>query len=213
MHHTGRKIGCSFMRASVEVGTNTGSQTEQLDTGDKFLFTFEPSPILYNECVNKFKDSATIVVLPFAVDVHNSVKFFNVSVQGDRGFGSLYEFHDNIQDTELKIYEEFRVPFAFKQKVLTVRLDTFMNNWDIDGIDYLWIDAQGNDFNCIKSLGDRIKDVKEGKCECTWEIPLYNGPDNYYENVKKYLEDVGGFKVEVAYEHQHKSEIDLKFYR
>jgi hypothetical protein len=50
-------------------------------------------------------------------------------------------------------------------------------------------------------------------CECVYKISIYDKVDNYYEDVKKYLEEVGNFKVEVAYEHEHHTEIDLRFYR
>ena len=201
------------MSVKIEIGANTGSHTVKLAADGSLVYSFEPSTILYKELVEKFVEHQNILVLPIAIDIENSVKFFNISTQGDRGFGSLYDFSDNLQETELSRYNEFKIPFLRKDKVLTMRLDTFMNTYGIDSLDYLHIDAQGNDFNCIKSLGDRIKDVKEGQCECTWEIKLYDGPDNYYENVQKYLEEVGGFKVEILYKHQHKSEIDLKFYR
>lgn len=201
------------MRAKIEVGTNTGSHTENLDKGDCLVFTFEPSPPLYMECVERFKNSDNIIVLPFAVDIHNDFKHFNVALQGDKGFGSLYEWHPNLPNTEAGKHPLFQVPFAYKQKVLTIRLDTFMNNWGIDDVEYLHIDAQGSDFNVIKSLGDRIRDVREGQCECTWNTPYYDGADNFHENVRKYLEEIGGFKVETLYEHAGQTEIDLRFYR
>lgn len=201
------------MRVKIDVGANSGRDTAALAADGSAVIAFEPSSILYSELLDKFRDAVNVVVLPIAIDIQNSVKLFNVSVQGDKGFGSLYDFSDNLQETELKAYDEFRVPFLRKEKVLTMRLDTFMDAYAIEGIDYLHIDAQGNDFNCIKSLGNRIQDVKEGQCECTWEIPLYKDTSNYYKDVQEYLETVGGFKVEIAYEHAHKSEIDLRFYR
>jgi len=200
------------MKYIIEVGANSGSHTERFISDDSIVFAFEPSEPLYLHLINKFRDNSRVIVLPFAVDIENSVKTFNVSLSGDCGVGSLYDFHEGLKDTILGRHEVFQ-SFSGKQKTLTIRLDTFLNGWKIPYVDYLHIDAQGSDFNCIKSLGERIKDVREGVCECTWKIPLYSGVDNYYENVKEYLEKTGNFKVDVAYEHQHQSEIDLRFYR
>lgn len=197
----------------IEVGTNTGTDTERLAAFGFPVITFEPSPILYPQCVEKFKNNPNILVLPFAIDVEESVKDFNVSEQGDKGFGSLYDFHDNLQNTVLKKYSEFKTPFSYKQKVLTMRMDTFVKTWNIQTIKYLWIDAQGNDLNCLKSFGTELRQVESGQLECTYKIPLYNNIDsNSHEDAKKYLTE-NDFDVSIHYVHENDSEIDLSFVR
>lgn len=197
----------------IEIGTNVGNDTEKLSTYGYPIITFEPSPILYPLCVERFKNNPNILVLPFAIDVEESVKSFNVSEQGDKGFGSLYDFHDDLQNTVLSKYSEFKTPFSYKQKVLTMRMDTFVNLWKIKTVKYLWIDAQGNDLNCLKSFGKELRRVESGQLECTYKIPLYNNTDsNNHEDAKKYLTE-NGFDVSIHYVHENDSEIDLSFVR
>lgn len=176
------------------------------------VYAFEPSSPLYIPLKERFRENPNIRVLPFAVSNTNGFHLFNASNVGDRGVGSLYDFHENLANTVIGGAAEFTTPPVFKEWVPTIRLDTFMNNWNIPKIDYLHIDAQGSDLNVLHSLGDRLSDVKEGQMECTLDIPLYSGVDNYHENAVQYLES-RGFKVEVAYIHSNRSEVDLHFMR
>jgi FkbM family methyltransferase len=197
----------------IEIGTNVGNDTERLSTYGYPIITFEPSPVLYPLCVERFKNNPNILVLPFAIDVEESVKSFNVSEQGDKGYGSLYDFHSNLLNTALIKYSEFSIPFSYKQKVLTMRMDTFVNLWKIKTVKYLWIDAQGNDLNCLKSFGKELGRVESGQLECTYKIPLYNNTDsNNHEDARKYLTE-NGFDVSIHYVHENDSEIDLSFVR
>lgn len=203
----------NYKKLVVEIGANNGSDTERFAAdSDTMVISFEPSPILYPICVERFKNRPNVLMLPIAIDVENSVKPFNVSEQGDKGFGSLYDFHPDLLNTVLKKYSEFNTPFSYKQNVLTMRLDSFIILYNIQKIDFMWIDAQGNDFNVIRSLGDKIDVVMDGRCECTYKIPLYANEDNYYENVMAYLTEKG-FQVDIDYVHANDSEIDLHFYR
>lgn len=194
-----------------DIGANTCNNTEQFAADGSRVFAFEPSILLYQNLREKFRDRPHVTVFPFAVSDSNGFATFNVSDVGDRGVGSLYDFHPNLANTVLGTAAEFSTPAYAKELVPTIRLDTFMDIWSIPEIDHLHIDAQGSDFAVIRGLGDRIKDVKAGQVECTLDIPLYS-VDNYHEHVVKYLEDKG-FLVEVAYIHNNRSEVDLHFTR
>jgi hypothetical protein len=79
---------------------------------------------------------------------------------------------------------------------MCIRLDDFVKLYGIKEIDYLHVDAQGNDFNVMKSLGDMISIVKEGVCEVANHIELYDIEDNTVGVVKPWLESKG-FEVRV----------------
>ncbi|MEX0598440.1 MAG: FkbM family methyltransferase [Candidatus Paceibacterota bacterium] len=201
-------------KIKIEIGSNSGKDTAKLLSNECLTIGFEPNPILYSKLIEKFKEDDRVIFLPIAIDVSNTIKDFNVSTQGDMGFGSLYDFHDNLKNTEIGNHEYFKIPFEFKQKVLTMRLDSFIINFlnSEISIEYLWIDSQGSDFNCLLSLGNYIHYVKEGRCECTYKIPLYKDVENSYEKVKEFLEN-HNFGVETIDIHKHESEIDLRFWK
>lgn len=199
-------------KVKFDVGANTGHHTQEMASDGSIVYAFEPSPILYPTLLERFRNVPNVIVLPFAVDIVDDVKPFNVSDVGDRGVGSLYPFHDKLKDSVVGGAAEFTTPPAWIQNVLTIRLDTFMRVWNVFFIDYLHIDAQGSDLNVFKSLGNRTSDVLEGQLECTWDIPLYANTDNYYIDAIAYI-NAEGFTVRTLYEHANRTEIDLHFAR
>jgi FkbM family methyltransferase len=198
------------MKIIFEVGANNGSDTEKF-AADGTVIAFEPEPNLYAGLVNKFAGRDNVFLFPYAIDTENGRKNF-YSSNIECGIGSLYELDERILETALKQYECFREGFHNKYEVETMRMDTFLEQHPVPQIDYLWIDAQGNDFKVLQSFGDKLDIVREGRCECTFHIPLYKEVDNSHENVTKFLESKG-FKVAVDYVHQHNTEIDLRFWR
>lgn len=198
------------MRVIFEIGANIGSDTERF-ANEGTVYAFEPEPKLYARLVEKFSGRANVNLFPYAVDTTDGhKKFFSSDIE--TGIGSLHQLDDNILHTPLNQFEHYREGFHNSYDVQTIRMDTFLDSYPVERIDYLWIDAQGNDLNVLKSFGDKLDIVVEGRCECTFEIPLYKGVDNSHESVRKYLES-RGFKVEVDYVHQHNTEIDLRFWR
>jgi hypothetical protein len=107
------------MSIIFEIGANRGTHTQSFLSPDNFVYAFEPSYPLYCELSEKFKDQNNLLVLPFTVDVENSIKNFNVSLVNDRGVGSLYNFHPELQNTVLSRYTEFK-KFDYSHNVLTL---------------------------------------------------------------------------------------------
>lgn len=201
-------------RIVFEIGANTGSDTGNLKTADSLVFAFEPNHYLYDLLVKNWQNDPDVFILPFAVDLKNTMTHFNISEAGDRGTSSLYDYSPEMLMSGIGQHPVFQAGFTHKQKVITVRLDTFMSMLEIPRIDYLHIDAQGNDFRVLQSLGDRVKDLKYGRCECTYKNPLYTGAGvvNDYETCIQWLE-AKGFSHEVDYVHQNETEIDVRFWR
>lgn len=207
------------MKINIEVGSNSGKDTDTLINPEFLTFAFEPSIFLYCELVQKFKDNPNVILVPFAVSDVDGLADFNASSLGDKGLGSLYDYNEKLLESPLKKHPIFHQKFDRKQKVLSVRLDSFLRtflcnyrNPEPVSIEYLWIDAQGSDFKVIQSLGDFLPFVKEGRCECTYKIPLYSIETNTYENVKNYLEE-NGFNTEILKIHDDESELDLRFWK
>lgn len=199
----------------IEVGANSGSHTEHFaNLPDTFVYALEPSPVLYLDLVNKFRDRKNVLILPFAADLKNGTAEFNVSEAGDKGVGSLFDYNKDFLAGPIGQHPVFVAGFAYKQLVATIRMDTLMSIFGIERVDYLHIDAQGNDFAVLQSFGDKLWRVKEGICECTYKNPLYVAADllNNYEDCMKYL-DLHGFSAEIEYIHENETEVDISFKR
>jgi len=189
-----------------EVGANRGTDTTRFIGEGSMVYAFEPTPELNLELKNKFRDNPLYMPVPLAVDIENRWTVFNIAGSADWGCSSIHEFNPNIHK-EWGGRPDFNT--TDRCRVMTIRLDTFMNVYNIPHIDYLWIDAQGNDFRVLQSLGDRIKDVREGRCEVALEVNLYSNVDNTHTSVVKWLEE-RGFATNVQ-PHGHRKEADILF--
>ena len=176
----------------IEVGSNEGTDTTKFISEDSVVFCFEPIAELAYKLWQKFKHN-NVIVLPFAVDIDNSFKQFNIAGHSNQGCSSLNKFKNNIHEVwpgrpDFNFTESYVVP--------TIRLDSFIHMYNITKIDYIWIDAQGHDFNVLKSLGNNLSIVQEGRCEAAYNIPLYEGVDNYYQNIIEFLHK-NDFKTDI----------------
>ena len=80
-----------------------------------------------------------------------------------------------------------------------------------DKIDFIEIDTQGNDFNVLKSFGDKISIIKEGVVEASNNVDLYKGVNNRIENIREFLE-TNGFQIVSENENDYlKAEINIHF--
>jgi len=177
----------------VEVGSNTGTDTQRFVNDDSIVYCFEPSMELSFNLWERYKHHDNVIVLPFAIDIENSIKKFNVAGTSNWGCSSLNNFDSNIAH---KWPGRHDFMFTHSYVVPTITLYDFINLYNIEHIDYLWIDAQGHDFNVIKSLKDKINIVKEGRCEAAHNVTLYEGVNNNYQDIIDYLSNFG-FESEI----------------
>jgi len=194
-----------------EIGVNTGSDTVKLL--QKYpgctYYGFEPTRELVSQTLWPKLDDPNINIIPMAIDIENGFKTFNISGQGDWGCSSLYTFDENIHD-KWPNRSDFNMTHSYP--VPCMRLDTFLNTFGIEGeIEYMWIDAQGNDLNVMKSLGVEIKRLKAGKLECAYTLELYQNTNNTLENVEAFLID-NGFQFKVTPDPM-KKECNIDFWR
>jgi FkbM family methyltransferase len=196
------------MRTVFEVGANEGHDVaEYLKDTNTRVFAFEAAPYLFLQMIERFKDEQRLFPFNMAVDIENGFKKFNIAAND--GCHSLHNFTHNI--TEIwEGHDDLHFVKSY-ENILCMRLDSFMDIYNIDKIDYLEIDTQGNDLNVLKGLGDRIYDVKEGHCEASYEFSLYQ-VESGWEHIKQWLESKD-FKVTVKPHFDHNVEVDLHFIR
>jgi len=193
----------------VEVGANYGNDTAHfVKDKNNEVWAFEPTPELIEHLENRFKGDRNFHLIGKAVDIEETTKIFNIAGGGDWGCSSLYEFAEDIHE-KWEGRPDFQV--THKVEVQTVRLDTFVTVNSIEKIDYLWIDAQGNDFRVLKSLGDKIGIVVKGKCEGAYTVDLYKTEENRVEDIEAWLQKKG-FSCNVVPDNVGK-EADIHFVR
>jgi FkbM family methyltransferase len=141
------------------------------------VFAFEPNLQL---AAKLFGALPNIVVVPMAVSETDGCAEFNITASP--ASSSLLPIDDAnarqwVGGNGINVVSRTVVP--------TVRLDTFMNLAGIQTVDYLKIDAQGADLSVVKSLGDRLRDVRKIYLEVfVTPHPVYHGTASKDEVVK-----------------------------
>jgi FkbM family methyltransferase len=175
------------MKIILDIGANNGKEAlERANEPDTIVYAFEPTrELLVNYLWPMTINNPNLKVIPFAVDIQNSFQTFNIAGQGDWGCSSLHQFSDDIHQKwpgrgDFKTTHSYVVP--------TITLYDFCKLYNINRVDFMEIDAQGNDFNVLKSFGDMLSIVEEGVVEASQNVDLYQGVNNRREDIVRYLE-------------------------
>lgn len=142
------------MRIIVEVGAHEGAETLHfLEDAEAVVYAFEPDVSAFRALQIKSASYPRLTVLPFAVDLGDNQE-------------PLFHYPDGQSTLDNPFFRKDQ-PSSFRL-TWTMRLDTFMNLYGIEKIDYLRIDAPLYEEHCLDSLAERIKDVDRGR------IKIYN---------------------------------------
>jgi FkbM family methyltransferase len=187
----------------LEVGMSDGFDTQRI--WDRFnlpIYGFEPVPQMFEHTTNRFKDNPNVHVYHAAVDVEDGENrsFYLSNPEGrftdgtnrpihPYGCSSLYQFADDIHD-KWKGRPDFN--HVEEVKVKTIRIDTFLKDHKFDGeITFMHCDAQGNDVNVLRSMGEYLRCVKEGVVEVAAKTNLYKDNDNTLSAAADVLSSMG----------------------
>lgn len=195
----------------IDVGANFGQELEEFLKAGYTVYAFEPVPRAVEHLKTHFKGYEGFRPVPLAVDIEN--RWVQFKENPTVACSSMYEFTPDIMRSWDEGGGVVRNDFVTVDRypVMTTRLDTFMNTYNVGHVDYLWVDAQGNDFNVLLSLGERVKDIEKGQVEAAMNLNLYTGPDNSVNSIALWLRQ-NGFEVKIV-PHHHKNEADIFFER
>lgn len=193
----------------LEIGANNGDSTLALYELYKLpVFACEPVPYLLNTLRERFKRIPEITILGTAVDEKFAIRQFNIAGQHDWGCGSLHQFNPKIKELwsgrdDFKMTDSVNVLCITGKQLVEISQAT--------SVEYLWIDAQGNDFSVLKSFRESLSIVKAGKCEASLNVRLYDGCNNDSNQIREFLHQQG-FETNVSPDDLNK-ECDVHFKR
>lgn len=197
------------MRTYVDVGTHriTNQLLRKIDCHD-FCILIEPIPKRFEEL--KVLESSNIIVLNQVVSNFDGTASFKIANRDS--CSSLQSFtSEAVSDCIIdKFGHEFQMVSEIDVKVS--KLSTLLKQFEINHVDFLHIDAQGEDLNVVKSLDDLIAKVKLIQLESMAEgrNPLYVDQPFYFE-VMKYMKDIGFKEFTRTHFPEHRREIDVIF--
>lgn len=196
--------------AWFDVGANNANDSILVARNNPNLhvYGFEPTPELQSIIEEKINDLPNYHLIKSAVSDYEGTSTFNIAGQADWGCSSLLEFSEK-SITEWVGRSDFRV--THKVEVDVIRLDKFVEENEIDLIEYLHIDTQGSDLNVLKGLGDKLSIVKAGVMEAgAKDDILYKGQNTEQDCVKFLYEN--GFIIEnIQSNDVHRNEVNIFF--
>lgn len=194
-------------RVWIDVGAYRGDESLGPALADRSLlvYAFEPLPGRCREL--RAKAPPNYIVLPHAISERDGAAPFLVnSFDASSSLLSMDETARQawIDGDLLKEENEIFVP--------TTRLDSFMARHGIGEVEYLKVDAQGADFQVLRSAGDRLRDFQKIKLEVTiTPQQLYIGAADKL-TITLYMTDQG-FSLVTAQRQSHDQEENLTFVR
>jgi FkbM family methyltransferase len=189
-----------------DVGANNGkSCVDFSDDPNNTVYAFEPTPDLIENHLRP-RAKSNYIIIPKAVGDFNGEAEFNLAV--DPGCNSLNTFVDNVKE----IWPDRNDLFAVgKLKVEVIRMDTFIEEYNIQKVDILHCDTQGNDLKVLKSFGKYINIIERGEVEAFDRNKLYRDMDNSKDKIIEFLES-NNFKIDdITVNDPHSNEINIIF--
>lgn len=136
----------------IDVGANIGEYS--LDVFDfnisSFVVAFEPHPKTYKKLICNIK--------------HNNFKAYNKGVSNIDGVLELYDYENRDGSAHASLYKEVITDLhhgaSISHQVKVVGLDSILLKENIDIVDLLKIDTEGNEFNVLLGIDGYIKKNK-----------------------------------------------------
>ena len=123
----------------------------------------------------------------FAVSNEIGESYFNIAKNPT--VSSLNKFTNNL-DISWHEYKDQHFKYIKKIKIKVITLEKYCLDNNINSIDYLHIDTQGNDLKVLKGLKKKLSILNQGVLEAAInkQKSLYEG-NHTVEDVKKFLKD------------------------
>tara|TARA_B100000795_G_scaffold255681_1_gene227499 strand:- start:126 stop:911 length:786 start_codon:yes stop_codon:yes gene_type:complete len=144
-----------FLKNILDVGSHHGIYTDEIlkSFPESNYFLFEPDEVNFNFLKKKYLDLTNI-------------NLFNIAASNKNEIGTLFSYDKGSLNSSLIKSEyhndltHFKIEDYIHQTVKVTRIDTFLNDNNIDAIDLCKIDIEGNEMNAFEGMGEKIYKIK-----------------------------------------------------
>lgn len=180
-----------------DVGAHDGASSVRKPAEGWTVYAFEACFKLASKLREQMEHEPHYHVIHAAASQDYRAGTFLATELGDGGCGSLNKFRGSVQHTLAdELWKGKAVPAIVPEPVAIIPLGTFCEEHGIDQIDYLHIDAQGEDLRVLRGFGNSIDRVVAGQAEfaCSRNVCLYQDQPTLDEGVRFLV--YSGFKIE-----------------
>ncbi len=195
-----------------DVGANNGYTSVPVAerNRDTMVYAFEPTPQMIAIIEGRTSGLVNYHLTKAAVSDYNGTATFNISGNADWGCSSLLPLSD-------KAYTEWygRTDMFVTEKVTVdvIRLDSFIEQHNIDHIDFLHIDTQGSDLKVLHGMGKYINIVTAGVMEAANKPDILYVGQNTKEQSIAFLEENGFVVTGIQINDDNQNEVNISFKR
>lgn len=172
-------------KIAFDVGACQGESFYKFEDYDE-IYCFEPLFYNYDKLIKYFSHDKRLKFFDYAISDEEGI--FDFYFHEHYAYSSLNEIDPNGDFTNFCYdYDPGFDIIRSVEKVQAKRLDNFIKENNIEHIDYLKIDTQGNDLKVIKSLGEMISYVKTIELEFQIKTLYKNSPTK--EEIINYMNE------------------------
>ena len=211
-----RKIVGLYNKVFFDVGANDGHTSIPVaeQHGNTLVYSFEPVPELVNKIRSRAGHLVNYKIIEKAVSDYNGSTKFNVSTQENWGCSSLLDFSPKLK-TEWKnipgVYNFEDIEYTKQIDVDVITLKSFIEENEIEKIDWLHIDTQGNDLNVLKGMGNTLDIVLGGALEAANKEDILYVGQNTKEECIEFLESKGFHITNIEQNDPFGNEVNIFF--
>lgn len=159
---------------------------DSIDFAMKFpnatIYSLEPVKEIYDALCNNVKDYANIRTFNLALDDANDIKDIYISSGMSNQSSSLLKPKEHMTIFPTCLFDRV-------EKVETTTINEFVVKNNIDRIDFMWLDLQGNELKVLNEANNILQTTKGIFAEYSL-IEFYEGLTLYNE-FKSYMNDLG----------------------
>lgn len=160
------EVGANYCQDSLYVN-------KYYNVFEKNIYCFEPNPDIFKTIKNN-----SFNTYDFALSDKAGSVLFNITNTNEENNSGI---------SSLKINKTAGVKLKRQVTVRTETLKSFMSKNNIKSIDFLKIDAEGNDYEVILGIGNKIKDIKIIQIE-TARKKIFEG-EKTFDELNRYMYD------------------------
>jgi FkbM family methyltransferase len=162
-----------------EIGAQFGQDADYLRNAFKVpseqIYVFEAHPEIYRALKELHKFNT------YNCAVFNQEKDITFNIvpldSSNTGISSILKLPDEIKSTEVTVQ--------------AIRMDKFMQDNNINKIDFLKLDVEGASYEVLEGFGERLKDIQSIHIESEHGEYLFKGETRYFESISEKLKSNG----------------------
>lgn len=164
------------------------------------VHAFEANPDLINligDNKKKIEDYKKIKIINYKLNscaVSDKIEYSDFNIAKNPTVSSLNKFVEHL-DENWQGYKDEHFKYIKKVKVKVITLKKYCEDNNINNINYLHIDTQGNDLKVIKGLDNKINIIEKGVLEAAVDKKKSLYEENHTINDVKIFLSSNGFQI------------------